>query len=184
MSGKEQPAKFYSTVFRSDHDYHGHYSNSRYYGLHKRIYDLLTCGQDARILELGCGPGQFAHFLQDEGFTNYLGIDFSDVAIEMARLKSEQEFRVGDIFAFDYDNEPYDVVVLLEVLEHLNKDVELIRKIRTGAWIVLSVPTFGASSHVRIYVSAEQIIERYGSYVKFAHITAAGPYWIASGEVQ
>ena len=184
MSGKEQPPEFYGTVFRTDHDYAGHYSKSRYYGLWCEIYDLLACDQDTRILELGCGPGQFAHMLEDRGYTNYLGVDFSSTAIEMAQQKSRQDFQLGDIFAFDYDNEPYDVVVLLEVLEHLNKDVELIRKIRTGAWIVLSVPTFGASSHVRIYVSAEQIIERYGSYVKFAHITAAGPYWIASGEVQ
>ena len=73
------------------------------------------------VLDLGCGPG----FLADFAHHAYLGIDFSDVAIQYAKDNSGgagARFERGDLFHYDFSSleGKCDTVALIEVLEHLS----------------------------------------------------------------
>ena len=48
----------------------------------KRFAPLLPARKDAAILDLGCGYGEFVHFLQTQGFTDVSGIDLNETQVE------------------------------------------------------------------------------------------------------
>jgi 2-polyprenyl-3-methyl-5-hydroxy-6-metoxy-1,4-benzoquinol methylase len=60
----------------------------------------------------------------------------------------------------------YDLVLILEVLEHLNNDVEILTKIKSKSKVIFSVPNFDSESHVRFFLSKEEIYYRYQEYIK------------------
>lgn len=73
------------------------------------------------ILDLGCGLGLLASSAKDR----YVGVDFSEVAIEYAASHhSNGEFIKADIMEFtsDITDDEFDTVVLAEVLEHFHED--------------------------------------------------------------
>lgn len=73
------------------------------------------------ILDLGCGLGLLASSAKDR----YVGVDFSEVAIEYAASHhSNGNFIKDDIMDFvsNVDNDEFDTVVLAEVLEHFYED--------------------------------------------------------------
>jgi SAM-dependent methyltransferase len=72
-----------------------------------------TAGLPAgRALDLACGEGRNAIWLGEQGW-RVTGVDFSDVAIEKARLRApELDWRVADLLAFEPEPEGYDLVIL------------------------------------------------------------------------
>ncbi|MGD6780745.1 methyltransferase domain-containing protein [Sutcliffiella horikoshii] len=85
----EKKQEFYDEVYKkggSRRSYHRHYSESIYYPIWKKALELLKSNTlSPNILDLGCGVGQFANYLFDEGFYLYRGIDFSKEAILLAQ---------------------------------------------------------------------------------------------------
>ena len=53
------------------------------------------------------------------------------------------------------------IFIALEVLEHINKDIELIGRLPGGSTIIFSVPNFKSFNRIRIYDSLQEIWERY-----------------------
>lgn len=75
------------------------------------------------VLDLGCGLGMLA----DRTTEKYLGVDYSEVAIEYAKANTKNqkaEFILGGLFKFltGVDDDSWDTVVLGEVLEHFKPD--------------------------------------------------------------
>lgn len=87
--------------------------------------------RDARILEIGCNVGRNLSYLFSSGFTNLHGIELSSNAVrllertfpEMARqtriLNAPIEEVIGDL-----DDENFDVVFTMAVLEHIHPSSE------------------------------------------------------------
>jgi len=93
------------------------------------------------VLDLGCGLGQMSNFTDQE----YLGVDFSPIAIRYARHHNRNpsaHFVVADIKEWTPNGERFDTVMLLEVLEHLNDPCAVVRIAESAARkrIVASVP--------------------------------------------
>jgi 2-polyprenyl-3-methyl-5-hydroxy-6-metoxy-1,4-benzoquinol methylase len=165
---REKNAEFYDRVYDGSSygktDYDEHYTESRYYPLWTIIVDrLLKQGNNTSILDIGCGPGQFASFLRDKGFVNYLGVDFSPVAIAQARrVCSEFEFVVADMFQTDIPvTHTYNAVICMEFLEHVEEDIEILRRIRSGTYFLGTVPNFPFEAHVRYFHNANDVDNRY-----------------------
>jgi 2-polyprenyl-3-methyl-5-hydroxy-6-metoxy-1,4-benzoquinol methylase len=76
--------------------------------------------RSAKILEVGCGMGYLTASLRRAGYEQVLGIDLSSNAIDAARRRYGGFYREADVLTFATETvERFDVVVLSEVIEHL-----------------------------------------------------------------
>jgi len=169
MQGKQQNAEWYDKVYDPalDSNYNVHYTRSGYYITWSIIADRLLRyrdGQQSGILDIGCGVGQFAHFLWDKGRRDYAGIDFSGTAINEARKRCPGfTFMQADATKSVYVWCGYSVVTCLEFLEHIDDDLELLVCIPAGTKVYATVPNFLYTSHVRHFADADSVKARYGS---------------------
>jgi SAM-dependent methyltransferase len=163
--GKEQPAAYYDQRFDLSDHWKLHYTKSHYYPLWTVVADRLTRIKVRRILDIGCGPGQVACLLRDRGFEGYTGLDFSPNRIKAAReCCPGYEFIVADIFASDVlESHGYDCVVTMEFLEHIERDLDVLSRIRSGTYVLGTVPNFPAAGHVRHFKDCDEVRARYAS---------------------
>ena len=157
---------FYDTSFRNHEHWRRHYTKSPFYPMWSVIADRICRSGVRSILDIGCGPGQVAQLLRDKGIEEYAGIDFSAERIKRARsVCSGFQFIEMDIFESAILSEHgYDAVLCLEFLEHVDRDLEVIERIRQGTQFWASVPSFGDKAHVRYFGDVEEVEDRYGAF--------------------
>jgi 2-polyprenyl-3-methyl-5-hydroxy-6-metoxy-1,4-benzoquinol methylase len=102
---------------------------SAYQGLLREVKLHLTSfsGGQSRFLDIGCGLGYLMDVAHDEGF-QVSGVEFNQVAAN--RLKSKYVFPVysGDIL--DFNDQPFDVITLMDVIEHFLDPMQSMAHIR------------------------------------------------------
>ena len=84
-----------------------------------------------RVLDIGCGNGSLAKDVASVA-KSVLGVDFDSKLIEKARHKNQApnlEYRVADATK-DLSNETFDVIIMSNVLEHIEHRVEFLKQIR------------------------------------------------------
>jgi len=166
----EAPAEVYDEMYANSVEAALHYSNSRYYFTWTVILDrILRISRQARVLEIGCGRGQFATLLMEHGIASYCGFDFSQKAIELAnQLNSPRfKFHVGNAYTeplLESAQEQFDVVICTEVLEHIDDDLLVLKRLQKGARLIATVPNFPYTTHVRHFETAQSVEDRYGAY--------------------
>lgn len=175
----EIPSGVYDAGYRQGGpvgSYHNHYSRSIYYsGWEEAMSFLYLLDREIPILEIGCGPGQFANMLFDYGFTNYTGFDYAVEGITLAKKNNPNHadhFFVADAFQTELMEDQYGLVICFEVLEHIQKDLELIQHIQPGTKMLLSVPNFNDPYHVRFFRTAEEVCTRYSAVMDIYYIRA------------
>jgi hypothetical protein len=77
------------------------------------------------------------------------------------KFKYKDLFQVGDITDWDFNRFEYNTVIALEVFEHINGDIDAIKRIPKGTRLIFSLPTFDDAAHVRYFKKAHQITSRY-----------------------
>jgi SAM-dependent methyltransferase len=109
----------------------------------------------ARILDLGCGGGEFSQFIADSGYQP-IGVDIASAAIERARRDFPQlEFRaLHDNLAIPAGSADFDAVWSSEVIEHVF-DVhlhlsEINRVLRNDGLYILTTPYHSRLKNVLI----------------------------------
>jgi ubiquinone/menaquinone biosynthesis C-methylase UbiE len=111
---------------------------------HRQIASLLKATGAEKILDAGCGEGfVVSYLLQGNDRLAITGIDCSPQAIEMARqMVPGVLFNVGDLREMPYSDDSFDLVMCLEVLEHLPDPHKGLRELRrvTSAHCLVSVP--------------------------------------------
>ena len=159
----------YDRIFASDPEYLQHYKNSSYLPVWKIIASKMK--HEDPILDIGCGPGQFANFLHDQGFTDYTGIDYSVVAITTARqLVPSFTFIHGDVTKLNYRKYRGYVITAIESMEHIEDDRALIRRL-PPARLIFSVPNYPAPNHYRTYRDEMFIAQYYRNIIDIDSIT-------------
>ena len=158
-----------------------------------RLLGVLTLTGTERVLDLGCGTGEFER-LAIERFPRLtiVGVDVTPAMAAAARAKLQQfpniEVRVSPVEALPFGAEEFDVVVSASMLHHLS-DVRLVlqealRVLRPGgqlalldwcrdfwrcrllhAWLRLVDPTYG-----RMYRLGElcALLEQHGLLIQSA----------------
>ncbi|MFL6775080.1 MAG: class I SAM-dependent methyltransferase [Sphingomicrobium sp.] len=111
--------------------------------LEKLIGSMVRPPKKARILEVGCGTGHNLAMLKRFGKVEASELDPSARALASKRLRGQvKEARLPDLSMFE--REAYDLVALLDVLEHVPDDLGSLRAIRKrlkpGGALLLTVP--------------------------------------------
>ena len=99
------------------------------------LLPLLT--PDARVLDVGCGPGtitaDLAALVPDGHVT---GIDAAEGVLDNARAEAEQRgsgnvtFETGNVYQLSYPDDSFDVVHAHQVLQHLSDPVAALAEMR------------------------------------------------------
>lgn len=186
--GKAKDAGWYDEQFRTDKDYSKPFRGSRYFGMWKVVLGIIkgwrAAKKAAKILELGAGPGQFASMLEDSGIKDYVGVDFSPLAVEMSTKVTKLRIVCKKIEDADLESDKtYEIVVALEILEHLDNDRGLLKRLRPGTKIVFTVPAFDGTSHVRHFKTIKAVKARYDKFISRLTVEKSGDHYIGSGTV-
>lgn len=115
---------------------------------HKAALDLIrgdSKGDTMSALDLGCGDGLLLSLLKEKGIIGK-GLDISEEGVGKARAKG------FDVSVFDFSSKlpfpdnSFDVVISLDVLEHLYDPENLLKEARrvSKGSVIISVPNFNS----------------------------------------
>jgi SAM-dependent methyltransferase len=140
-------------------------------GRHRFVESLLarrltaTAGEPLAILDIGCGTGAMSDCLTRWG--RVVSADFSPLALRYSRRRGLKFLLTADAMRLPLRSDCVDVVVAMDVLEHLSDDClamsELLRVLKPGGLLVATVPAYRhlwsehdiALMHYRRYISRE-----------------------------
>ncbi|MDD5528808.1 MAG: methyltransferase domain-containing protein [bacterium] len=120
--------------------------------------DNLHLKKGAKILDLGCGAGLTSVSLLLKGF-DVCGIDISEKMLGLAEkncikagLKCKNVFRQGSVEGLDFEDNTFDVVVAMGLIEYLKWDrwalQEMYRILKPGGHLIVTVPNMLRLSYV------------------------------------
>lgn len=106
------------------------------------IHDMISGLPYDSVLDVGCGQGSLlATVMPIRPEARYAGVDFSEGALEVAKLRAPQaEFAPLDITAGHLDRR-FDLVLCTDVIEHIEDDVTALRNVSEMAGRYLLVST-------------------------------------------
>jgi SAM-dependent methyltransferase len=97
-----------------------------------------------RVLDLGCGPGNFMDILARHG--RPFGSDFSVDALRYCIERGYTRLASADFHHLPFRTDSFDLVTCVDVLEHLRDDeraaAELARVLAPGGLLMMTVPAF------------------------------------------
>ncbi len=173
---RQKDSTFYDQLYLSggwQKEYHKHYTERVDYKSWKKTLEWIKLESHPEIIEIGCGTGQFANMLLDNGISNYHGIDFSPIAIDMAKKNNSNYtncFTIDNALSSNIYTSEYNIAILLEVLEHIDDDLHILANIKDNCTVIFSVPNFDSASHVRWFNTRNAILARYGDIVDIEDI--------------
>ena len=143
---------------------------------HQRANRLIPRDlREGRILDIGCGS--FPYFLAHTAFKEKFAVDQLPMATETATGNQIEffELNLNREPRLPFENDYFDAVSLLAVVEHLNPDsmaalfTECRRVLRPGGMVILTTPAAWSDGllHVMAHlnlVSAEEIHEHAFAY--------------------
>ena len=154
----------------------------------------LENSNDGKLLDIGCGTGMILDLLNSYG-TGY-GVELSALAIKILRGKKQKLIAQSDANrTMPFKNNVFDTVTCLDVLEHIENDMDLIKEMvricKPGGIIFITVPAMGflwsyhdkALHHKRRYTKrplVNKIIELDAELVKssYFNVTSLFPLLI------
>ncbi len=111
---------------------------------HKNTLSYL--GTSGRVLDVGCGIGNFLAEAKKRGW-QCAGIDFDPDAIEAAKkVAGVSDYEVADVvtYAKNHPDKKFDLITFFDVLEHVDNHNEFIQSIKSllvsGGHLAMSMP--------------------------------------------
>ncbi|MGK7947871.1 MAG: class I SAM-dependent methyltransferase [Xenococcaceae cyanobacterium] len=119
------------------------------------------------VLEIGCGNGNFTMLLAGQ-CSRVVAVDIDEEYVRVTKTRVNQrsgvEVLAADATQFKW-HQPFDNVVLLDVLEHIENDVEMLARLRDslkpGGKIIIKVPALNC-----LYSPMDRSIGHYRRYNK------------------
>lgn len=143
---KEKFDRYYETFYRDMHDWRDYELTSNGFG--EWYYDCLPENKKARILDIGCGDGNFLFFLQQNGFSAVEGVELSFQQAEEARKHVNCPIHVVDdtVTFLQEHSSTFQMIAMNDVLEHVpkNETVNLLKAVfgalKQRGNVVINVP--------------------------------------------
>jgi SAM-dependent methyltransferase len=142
-----------------------------YAGRRKIVFDwvfrILDRTTRARILDVGCGTGYNLDILRKLGFSDVYGLDIAPEALYFCEARGLPQVICGDLTDVPFANESFDLVLALDIIEHLEDDLRglrgMARLLKPGGALVIFTPALPSlwslqdevGHHFRRYTTAE-----------------------------
>lgn len=101
--------------------------------------------QERKVLEIGCGTGAMIKELEPLA-ASVCGLDISPAALRYCRQRGIDSVCVADAACLPYQGSRFDLIIGIDVLEHVDDDAAALREIyrvcRPGGLLILTVPAF------------------------------------------
>ncbi len=110
-------------------------------GLLNKIFSNFT--HKLKILDIGPGMGKEPSML-----SRYGEVIIVDIEPEVVNKWKKTNFTVvlGDVCNLPFENEEFDVIIAMDVFEHISEDSlaiqEVYRVLKNGGWLIFSVPAY------------------------------------------
>jgi SAM-dependent methyltransferase len=127
------------------------------------MFDAQRPGRDLKLLDVGCGAGNMIHHLSRYGQVQGVEIDPRPVAVAQRRGYAVEQ---GDaVEGLRFDDGAFDVVSALDVIEHNEDDMAILREahrvLKPGGHVIITVPALmwlwshndEINAHVRRYTA-------------------------------
>jgi 2-polyprenyl-3-methyl-5-hydroxy-6-metoxy-1,4-benzoquinol methylase len=144
-----------------------------------------------RLLDLGCGNGSLSHLLASKGYA-VVGIDDSCTGIQVAQISfPDCEFRqisVYDLGEADL-GELFDVIISVEVIEHLLYPKELIRAakkhLKPEGCLIITTPYHGYWKNLALAITGKMDqhfgVNWDGGHIKFFSVKTLSQLLVDQG---
>lgn len=83
----------------------------------------------AKVLDVGCNSGEFIKYLKEKKGCDVYGVDISQKVVDICKSKG-LDAQVVDADNLPFSDATFDVVTLMEVLEHFHEPVKYLKEIR------------------------------------------------------
>lgn len=177
IQSRDQFAKSYKEARAMLHAQHRDHNPIQFKKKHIKQYEhefeLLTHADPSmRVLEIGCGKGQFLKFLDHKNYRRTVGIDFDKQLAPLLDQISSAEIFFDNVLQLINSGQltgPFDRIVMFDVAEHIEFD-ELVTLLKTlqnllsdNGNILMRVPNVTSPWGLDIFFSS------------FDHITPLSP---------
>jgi SAM-dependent methyltransferase len=143
MLFRYRPREFWNDQLSESFDVRGvgHFrlseeENRRMYDAKRAVIDELVerhgiaIGSGTRALEIGCGVGYWTEYLQSRGIRSYLGNDITPVSVTRLRKRfPSYQFVEGDAGTITLPPDAFDLVLMIDVTQHITDDRAFARTI-------------------------------------------------------
>jgi 2-polyprenyl-3-methyl-5-hydroxy-6-metoxy-1,4-benzoquinol methylase len=152
------------------------------------IKNIIQPNDHLKLLDIGCATGVFLDLARIEGF--YVkGIEISEDLSRYAREKFNLEIQ-SDLFEAAFPSAQFDVVTMLDVIEHLPLSVadnmvkEISRVVRPGGIVVIKTPSEDALlrslAKLIFFLGLKRIQAPMHLFYSYEHILNFTPYALQS----
>jgi SAM-dependent methyltransferase len=127
----------------------------------------LHMPQGAKVLDVGCGTGDNLRYVLRK-HAMFFGLEYAERTAQVAKsiLLGRADISVGSASEIPFVDEEFDLVLCIEVLEHIDKDNEgcreIARVLKLGGALILSLPYrhwfpsyFNTMGHLRHYTRSD-----------------------------
>ena len=117
---------------------------NRRFGSAKRLRAIQRHAQGGRMLDVGCGTGLFLEACKASGQWKVAGIEPTQQACEYVRSSLQVPIHHGTLADFTPPEQPFDLITLWNVLEHVPDPAASIRRchamLADGGLLALTIP--------------------------------------------
>ena len=98
-------------------------------GLLDAVINNLQLEKEMRILDFGCGTGNYLLTLQEKGYTNLYALDKDDNMIDIATKRTGVAVRSGSHLSIPFDSDFFDSIMLVAMIHFVDDLDSLFRNL-------------------------------------------------------